>query len=155
MLSHVREQVPTFQSRKDSILIEKSFKTSPDPKSEEAISNLQDPRAESCRYLAIGKTVDGSILRPEPEYSPESASTGGTPLQKMSKVVAPRDTKAVLTRHASTKESLEEIDLSWPSFLLTISRYCPTLCQNSNTSRSRHVVALSEWGRGKSRGRLC
>jgi hypothetical protein len=111
MLSHVREQVPTFQSRKDSILIEKSFRTSPDPKSEEAISNLQDPRAESCRYSAIGKTVDGSILRPETRDSPGSFSTGGTPLQKMSKVVAPRDTKAVFGRHTSPKESLEEIDL--------------------------------------------
>jgi hypothetical protein len=146
MLSHVREQVPTFQSRKDSILIETSFKTSPDPKSEEAISNLQDPRAESCRYFAIGKTVDSSILRPELRDSPGSLSTGGTPLQKMSKVVAPRNAKAVFRRHTSPKESLEEIDLSWPSFLLTISRDCPALCQNSNTSRSRHVVAVSEWG---------
>src|SRR6267143_6261650 len=85
MLSHVRQQVPTFQSRKDSILIEKSFKTSPDPESEEAISNLQDPRAESCRYFAIGKTVDGSILRPELRDSPGSLSTGGTPLRKISK----------------------------------------------------------------------
>src|SRR5712692_6081526 len=98
MLSHVREQDPTFQSRKDSILIEKSFKTSPDLKSEEAISNLQDPRAESCRYFAIGKTVDGSILRPELRDSPGSFSTGGTPLQKISKIVDPRDTKAVLRR---------------------------------------------------------
>jgi hypothetical protein len=146
MLSHIRERVPTFQSRKDSILIEKSFKTSPDPKSEEAISNLRDPRAESRRYFAIGKTVDGSILRPELRDSPGSFSTGRTLLQKISKVVAPRDTKAVLRRHTSPKESLEEIDLSWPSFLLTISRDCPALCQNSNTSRSRHVVAVPEWG---------
>jgi len=146
MLSHVREQVPTFQSRKDSILIEKSFKTSPDSESEEAISNLRDPRAESCRYFAIGKTVDGSILRPEPEYLPGSASTGGTPLQKFSKIVDPRDTKPVFGRHTSPKESLEEIDLSWPYFLLTTSRYCPALCQDSNTSRSRRVVEVSGWG---------
>ena len=103
MLSHIREQVPTFQSRKDSILIEKSFTTSPDPKSEEAISNLQDPRAESCRYLAIGKTVDGSILRPEPEYSPESASTGGPPLKKFSKIFDPRDTKVLLVKDTEKK----------------------------------------------------
>jgi hypothetical protein len=96
MLSHVREQVPTFQSRKDSILIEKSFTTSPDPESEEAISNLRDPRAESCRYFAIGNTVDGSILRPEPENSPGSFSTGGTPLQKFSKDFDPRDSKVLL-----------------------------------------------------------
>src|SRR5207248_4845461 len=36
---------------------------------------------------------DGSILRPETRRSPVSVSTGETPPRKMSKAVAPRDTK--------------------------------------------------------------
>ena len=41
----------------------------------------------------MSKTVDRLILRPDPGDSPGSASTGETPLRKMSKAVAPRDTK--------------------------------------------------------------
>ncbi|HYU55591.1 MAG TPA: hypothetical protein VEL71_05160 [Candidatus Dormibacteraeota bacterium] len=41
----------------------------------------------------MSKTADRLILRPEPGDSPGSASTGETPLRKMSKAVAPRDTK--------------------------------------------------------------
>ena len=49
--------------------------------------------ADLSAQSAIRKTGDGSILRPETRSSPVSASTGGTPLQKISKVVAPRDTE--------------------------------------------------------------
>ena len=41
----------------------------------------------------MSKTADRLILRPDPGDSPGSASTGETPLRKMSKAVAPRDTK--------------------------------------------------------------
>ncbi len=65
---------------------------SPIPESGQAVSNLPDPLAESCRYLAHGKTVDCSILRPEPQDSPRTVSTGGQPLQKHSKNPHPHDT---------------------------------------------------------------
>jgi len=41
----------------------------------------------------MSKTGDLLILRPVSQDSPGSASTGETPRQKISKVVAPRDTK--------------------------------------------------------------
>src|SRR5205807_6560194 len=41
----------------------------------------------------MSKTADQLILRPFSQDSPGSVSTGETPRQKMSKVVAPRDTK--------------------------------------------------------------
>ena len=41
----------------------------------------------------MSKTGDQLILRPNSQDSPSSVSTGETPRQKMSKVVAPRDTK--------------------------------------------------------------
>jgi len=41
----------------------------------------------------MSKTADRLILRPEPGDSPGSASTGETPLRKMSKAVDPRDAK--------------------------------------------------------------
>ena len=53
-----------------------------DPESGQAISNLPDPHAESCRYFAPGKMLDRSILRPEPEDSRISVPTGGTPSEK-------------------------------------------------------------------------
>jgi len=49
--------------------------------------------------------VDCSILRFETRDSPGSASTGETPLQKISKVVDPRD----------TKQLFGEISLPWKS----------------------------------------
>ena len=79
----------------------KSFRTSPDSESGQAISNLRDPRAESCRYFAVGKTVDRSILRYNWDESPGSASTGRTPLRKISKNSFPRDTKQLFGRHVS------------------------------------------------------
>src|SRR5947208_5300536 len=41
----------------------------------------------------MSKTADRLILRPISQDSPDSALTGGTPSEKMSKVVAPRDRK--------------------------------------------------------------
>src|SRR5207302_9831689 len=41
----------------------------------------------------MSKTADQLILRPETRDSPRTASIGETPVEKMSKVVAPRDTK--------------------------------------------------------------
>jgi len=41
----------------------------------------------------MSKTADRLILRPDPGDSPGSASTGETPLRKMSKAVDPRDAK--------------------------------------------------------------
>src|SRR5260370_41667606 len=79
---------------------------SPDPESEQVIPNLRDPRAESCRYFAIGKTVDRSILRPETRDSPGSLSTGGTPLRKTSKYSDPHDTKQLFGKVLGESQSL-------------------------------------------------
>src|SRR5712692_4286288 len=75
-----------------------SLGISPDPESEQAISNLPDPRAESCRYFARGKTVDYPTLSPKSRDSPGSLSTGGTPLRKISKYSDPHDTKQLFGR---------------------------------------------------------
>ena len=53
----------------------------------------------------MSKTADLLILRPVSQDSPGSVSTGETPRQKMSKVVAPRDTKPDSGRE-STKSNL-------------------------------------------------
>src|SRR5712664_963322 len=63
-----------------------------DSESGEAISNLPDPHAESCRYLTPRKSPDCSILRPKSLDSAGSASTGRTPHRKISKNLDPRDT---------------------------------------------------------------
>ena len=63
-----------------------------DLKSEEAISNLPDLHAESCRYLTPRKSRDCSILRFETQDSPRIVSSSGTPLWKISKNLDPRDT---------------------------------------------------------------
>ena len=52
-----------------------------------------------------GKTVDLSILRARMQESPRTASTGETPRQKMSKIVAPRDAKPDSAREL-TKSNL-------------------------------------------------
>jgi len=46
----------------------------------------------------MSKMADRLILRPISEDAPGSASTGGTPRQKMSKAVAPRDAKVFFVR---------------------------------------------------------
>ena len=53
----------------------------------------------------LSKTADLLILRPVSRDSPGSVSTGETPRQKISKVVAPRDTK-VLFRKGNPWEAL-------------------------------------------------
>ena len=53
----------------------------------------RDIRVDLCAYSAIGKLGCRSILRLERQDSTISVSTGGDPLQKISKAVAPRDTK--------------------------------------------------------------
>jgi len=68
----------------------------PDPELGQAISNLPDPRAESCRYLAPGKAIDCSILRPEAQDSPRTVSTRETPLRKISKYFDPSDTRLLI-----------------------------------------------------------
>jgi hypothetical protein len=65
------------------------------PESGQAIPNPPDPHAESCRYLAFGKTVDGSILRPQRQDSPRTVSNGEARLQKMSEYFDPCDAKRV------------------------------------------------------------
>src|SRR5229473_4504140 len=55
MLSRIREQVPTFQSRKDSILIERSFRTSPDPESGQAIRIREIFTLDHADNLQLGK----------------------------------------------------------------------------------------------------
>jgi hypothetical protein len=60
-------------------------RTSFDPESGQAISNLPDPHAESCRYFAPRKRVDRSILRHETQDPPVSISSGGTPSEKSQK----------------------------------------------------------------------
>jgi hypothetical protein len=63
-----------------------------DPELGQAIWNLPDPHDETCRYLALGKTVDYAILRPKPQDSPRTVSTGRTRLRKLSKYLDLRDT---------------------------------------------------------------
>ena len=53
----------------------------------------------------MSKTGDQLILRPFSQDSPGSVSTGETPRQKMSKVVAPRDAKPDSAREL-TKSNL-------------------------------------------------
>ena len=53
----------------------------------------------------MSKTGDLLILRPNSQDSPGSVSTGETPRQKMSKVVAPRDAKPDSAREL-TKSNL-------------------------------------------------
>src|SRR5437773_12582241 len=53
----------------------------------------------------MSKTADQLILRPVSQDSPGSVSTGETPRQKMSKVVASRDTKPDSAREV-TKSKL-------------------------------------------------
>ena len=55
--------------------------------------------------LHVIKIADLLILRPVSRDSPGSVSTGETPRQKISKVVAPRDTK-VLFRKGNPWEAL-------------------------------------------------
>jgi hypothetical protein len=55
MLSHIREQVPTFQSRKDSILIERSFRTSPYQRSGQAIPIREIFTLDHADNLQLGK----------------------------------------------------------------------------------------------------
>jgi hypothetical protein len=57
----------------------------PDQKSGQAISNLPDPHAESCRYSASGKKANYPILRPEAQNSPRTASSGETLSKKSQK----------------------------------------------------------------------
>ncbi len=70
----------------------------PDRESGLAISNLPDPRIESCRYLAYGKTFDCSILRLETQDSLRTFSTGGDPLRKHQKNLDTHDTEQVFGR---------------------------------------------------------
>jgi hypothetical protein len=100
----LRKPIHTFQSRKDRYL--KSFRTSPDPESGRPILNPPDSHAESCRYLAPGVTVDCPILLPKPRDSPRTASTGETHPQKISKVVAPRDTNQLFGKTLYTYRSV-------------------------------------------------
>src|SRR5439155_22086416 len=53
----------------------------------------------------IPKTADRLILRPISRDLPGSASTGETPRRKISKVVAPRDTKQVFGRVCRQEDS--------------------------------------------------
>src|SRR5260370_25464843 len=55
MLSHIPEQVPTFQSRKDSILIERSFRTSPYRKPGQAILIREIFTLDHADNLQLGK----------------------------------------------------------------------------------------------------
>src|SRR2546425_6664925 len=56
----------------------------------------------------ISKTADRLVLRPVSGDSPGSASTGGTPLRKISKAVRPRDTKPDSAREL-TKSNLSSV----------------------------------------------
>ncbi len=67
-------------------------RTSPESESAQAISNLPDSHAESCRYFAPTKLADCSILRPIRENSLQNSLNSRGPSQKNSKVVDPRDT---------------------------------------------------------------
>ena len=53
----------------------------------------RDIHADLRAYSASVKTFDLLTLPPESDDSPRSCSTGGDPLRKISKAVAPRDTK--------------------------------------------------------------
>src|SRR2546421_1716195 len=74
----------------------------------------------------MSKTADRLILRSETRDSPGSASTGETPSRKMSKVVAPHDTKRVFgrvgrqeevrtSRHIIQRHTTRNIPLAHPS----------------------------------------
>src|SRR5690242_8358822 len=46
------------------LLLRDEARISPDPETEQAILNLPDSHAESCRYFAPTKLADCSIIRP-------------------------------------------------------------------------------------------
>ena len=54
----------------------------------------------------MSKTEDRLILSLISQDSPASASTGGTPRQKMSKAVAPRDAKVLFVREIEDSAQL-------------------------------------------------
>jgi len=74
---------------------------STNPRSGPTVLNLPDSHAESCRYLALGKTANRTILSPETQDSLVTASADRTPHQQISKVVAPRDAEQSQTLPAS------------------------------------------------------
>ncbi len=57
----------------------------------------------------MSKTADRLILRPDPGDSPGSASTGGTPLRKISKVVDAHDTELPFRKPIYSRNSFKSI----------------------------------------------
>jgi len=91
----------------------------------------------------MSKTADLLILRPFSQDSPGSVSTGETPRQKMSKVVAPRDTKPDSGRE-STKDTLSSVpDLFRKGKLQTVT---------FETGQSQNKLGSEIWA-GVSRSR--
>src|SRR5437660_2296662 len=91
----------------------------------------------------MSKTADQLILRPETRDSPRTASIGETPVEKMSKVVAPRDTKP---------DSARELTNSNP-FLTRSSK--PKKSQNVlHQTQQAHNKPGSEIGISDSRSRV-
>src|SRR5260370_8401628 len=85
MLSHIPEQVPTFQSRKDSILIERSFRTSPYRKSGQAILIREIFTLDHADNLQLGKpsTIPFRVLKRKARL--EQIQLAGPPSKKSTK----------------------------------------------------------------------
>src|SRR6266480_7223344 len=82
-----------------------SCRTSPDPELGQAFLDHTVCTLTCTLSYTISKTADRLVLRPVSGDSPGSASTGGTPLRKISKAVGPRDTKPDSAREL-TKSNL-------------------------------------------------
>jgi len=72
-----------------------SPETSPNPESGQAILDREICTLTCTLSYTIMKTLDRPVLRLESRDFPGSASTGRTPSQKISKAVAPRNTRVL------------------------------------------------------------
>src|SRR2546428_11008271 len=87
---------PTFQSRKDSICqSKKSFRTSPDPESGQALSDLATFTKSYTPDFHSGEMVDRSTLRVETRGSPRMVSSGRSPRKKWGQQFFSRDTRVL------------------------------------------------------------
>src|SRR6266849_8607501 len=91
------------------------------------------------------ETVDRFILRPELQDSPRSVSTGGTPLRKISKVVAPRDTKQFIGTTFGPRNLTESLTLFFTIFSYSTNYFSTPRGGYLKTKKSFILSDLSWW----------